>query len=144
MNNLVKLMLAPFGHVTPFPAVCVAGACFLACVATGCGPEPPAVYTDPSIPIAACPGESFVVSLADDPTNGLMWEAEYDEDIVTLVSEGLEYPEDRDCTLCSWGYYRFEFLAGEEGESTIAFAYRRPGYPADSDEVRTFHLVVAR
>jgi len=144
MSTLLKRMLAPFAHATASVFVCVVCGCLLAFVTAGCGPESPAVYTDPSIPIAARPGESFVVSLADDPTNGLMWEAEYDEDVVTLISEGLEYPEDRDCTLCSWGYYRFEFLAGEEGESTIAFAYRRPGYPADSDEVRTFHLVVAR
>ncbi|MFC2008665.1 hypothetical protein ACFLUT_01260 [Chloroflexota bacterium] len=63
------------------------------------------IYVDPAIPIEVRQGEPFVIYLADDPMNGLMWEAEYDKGTVNLVSEEIVFPEDRDCTRCSWGYY---------------------------------------
>ena len=111
----------------------------------GCSPAESSipVYADPSMPVEVGTGEQFVISLSDDPTNGLMWEAEYDEGLLQLVSEELVFPEDRDCTRCSWGYYQFTFDAVAEGAGEVAVAYRRPGFPADTDEVRTFGVVVS-
>ena len=113
---------------------------------SACSPAEPVipVYADPSIPIDVEQGRSFIIALADDPMNGLMWEAEYDVGVLQLQSDELVYPEDRDCTRCSWGYYQFTFEAVSEGESVVACTYRRPGFPADTDEVRTFTVNVAR
>jgi hypothetical protein len=63
--------------------------------------------------------------------------------ILALLSDELVFPEDRDCTLCSWGYYQFTFSAEAEGNCTIVCTYRRPGFPADTDDVRTFNVVVS-
>ena len=96
------------------------------------------------MPIEVEQGQLFIISLADDPMNGLMWEAEYDEGVLELVSDELVYPEDRDCTTCSWGYYQFTFEAVSEGTGEVACTYRRPGFPADTDDVRTFSVDVVR
>jgi len=111
-----------------------------------CSPAEPVIpiYADPSIPIEVEQGRSFIIALADDPMNGLMWEAEYDVGVLQLLSDELVYPEDRDCTRCSWGYYQFTFEAVSEGKSVVVCTYRRPGFPADTDEVRTFSVIVAR
>jgi len=115
----------------------------LSCGACSPAEKAPAIYADPSIAVEVRQGESFIISLSDDPANGLMWEAEYEEDILQLVSEELVFPEDRDCTLCSWGYYQFTFEAKSAGESEVACSYGRPGYPADTDDVRSFTVVVS-
>ena len=117
----------------------------IALVCGACSPAEPAtaVYADPSVSIEVRQGETFIISLADEPMNGLMWEAEYDDSIMTLISEELVYPEDRDCTRCAWGYYQFTFDAESEGNCTVACTYRRPGFPASTDEVRTFNVAVS-
>ena len=110
-------------------------------VAQGCSSEPK-VYSDSDVPIVVRSGDCFVLSLPDNPDTGYRWEAEFEESAFELVSEELVFPEDRDCKLCAWGYYRFTFTVADVGESVILVALRRPLEPDDVAMQHLFNVTV--
>lgn len=110
-------------------------------VPQGCSSEPK-VYSDSDVPIVVRNGDSFVLSLPDSPDTGYRWDAEFEESAFELVFEELVFPEDRECKLCSWGYYRFTFTAANVGESVILVALRGPLEPDDISRQHSFSVTV--
>ena len=110
-------------------------------VPQGCSSEPK-IYSDSDVPIVVRNGDSFVLSLPDSPDTGYRWDAEFEESDFELVSEELVFPEDRECKLCSWGYYRFTFTAADVGESVILVALRGPLEPDDVARQHLFNVAV--
>ena len=104
----------------------------------GCSSESePKVYSDPDVPVVVRVGESFVLSVPDNPDSGYMWDAEFDESSLQLVSDELVFAEDRECEVCAWGTYQFVFTAVGEGESVIVVTLRRP---LEADDIALQHL----
>ncbi|MBN1856518.1 MAG: protease inhibitor I42 family protein [Dehalococcoidia bacterium] len=134
------------------PAVRLTMAILLMLVAyalSGCTSEPPGplemdVYLDPDIPIVVREGDSFVLSLPDNPDSGYQWDAEFDEAVFSLESDTLVFAEDRECEVCAWGDYRFVFMATEEGESVIVTTLRRPLEADDIALQHHFNVTVTR
>ena len=110
-------------------------------VPQGCSSEPK-IYSDSDVPVVVRNGDSFVLSLPDNPDTGYRWESEFDESDFELVSEELVFPEDRECKSCAWGYYRFTFTAAGVGESVILVALRRPLEPDDVAVQHFFNVTV--
>lgn len=68
-------------------------------------------------------GEVFTVQLESNPTTGYSWTAEYDQDILELMSEGYERSS---MMIGGGGHALFIFLSLKRGRTTITMRYRRP------------------
>ncbi len=68
-------------------------------------------------------GEVFTVRLESNPTTGYSWTAEYDRDILELMSEGYERMS---MAIGGGGHAIFIFLSLKRGRTTVTMRYRRP------------------
>lgn len=79
-------------------------------------------FDDPAGPIQVRAKERFAITLAGNPTTGYEWQASVDSNYLVLRTQVFE-PEGK--AIGAGGRKVFQFRALREGETEIAFEYRR-------------------
>ncbi len=81
-------------------------------------------------------GEVFTVRLESNPTTGYSWTAEYDRDILELMTEGYERMS---MAIGGGGQAIFIFLSLKRGRTTVTMRYRRPW---EDEAIKMMHYFV--
>lgn len=79
--------------------------------------------------------ESFVITLKSNPTTGYSWNADFDENFLSLVLQ--EYVPDNENLVGSGGVEKFTFTGLEAGTTAITMNYKRP-WEEESIETQIF------
>jgi len=114
-------------------AICLMGQ--LGCPTTPSQPPPDDDETVKKIKVS----ESFVIELTSNPTTGYRWEADFDDELISLDKS--EYIPDLPELIGSGGVEKFTFTGLKAGTTEITMNYKRP-WEDESIETKIFEITI--
>lgn len=89
--------------------------------------------------ITAKKDEEFTLSLKEGPTTGYIWEAQFDEDFLTL--KGRKFEPDSPTAIGGGGTATFTFIPLKSGEAFITMQCKRP-WEGNVLEEKSFQVTI--
>lgn len=96
-------------------------------------------FDDPGQIVQVAVGETFVISLASNPTTGYTWQAETEPEHLEWL--GQEF-QPGDSAVGAGGSELVRFLARQMGETRITFEYRRP-WGGEARDIVQFQVLIS-
>lgn len=85
------------------------------------------------------PGDTFMISLEENPTTGYSWTCEIEGSAIVLAYDDYKPSKEKEGLVGTGGLHSFTFRAINEGFSKVTFRYKRPW---EEDAIETKSAII--